>query len=373
MKWIMSAPSVSHLRAAMPQECRIRSTAKGFSLFLLVFTLYLLFFATGFVAGAWWIKLVAGLLTGLAFSVLFVIGHDACHDSLTASGTLNAILARLCFLPSLHPYSTWELGHNRLHHGWTNLKGADYVYTPFSKAEFDALPPLRRALERVYRTATGAGLFYLVEVWWRHLIRPRPEEWAKLDKKVFYWDLALTAGFFLAESAAVWFLDPASSWLMRWSNYALLIVVPFLVWNWLMAFVTLQHHTHPCVAWFGSREEWNFYNGQILGTVHVKLPRVFELLFQNILEHTAHHVDPKIPLYKLPESQRSLEARFKDDITVQNGSIFQFSRSLKRCRLYDYQQHRWLDFDGTPTTESLLTRYEREIKNASPSTPPPRG
>ena len=77
-------------------------------------------------------KLVFGILIGLSISFLFVIGHDACHDSLTPSHRLNMVLGRLCFLPTLHPFVCWELGHNRLHHGWTNLRGVDYVYTPYS-------------------------------------------------------------------------------------------------------------------------------------------------------------------------------------------------------------------------------------------------
>jgi omega-6 fatty acid desaturase (delta-12 desaturase) len=349
----------------LPEDSRIRSTLMGTSLFLLVLIFYAAFFWAGLVASHWWLKLLMGVLTGLSFSILFVIGHDACHDSLTPSGGLNAIIARICFLPSLHPYSTWELGHNRLHHGWTNLKGVDYVYTPFSKAEFDALPAFRRLMERAYRTAWGAGLFYLVEIWWKHLVWPRKEDWPKLKKQTYIFDLILTTVFFISECGAVLFFSRAASGLETAFNLFSLIILPYLFWNWLMAFVTLQHHTHPKVAWFASKEEWNFFYGQVRGTVHVTLPRPLELMFQNILEHTAHHVDPKIPLYKLTESQKNLERNFKEDITVQNGSIFQFAKNLKLCRLYDYQQHRWLDFDGKPTSESILPAFDAMVKNAS--------
>ena len=68
-------------------------------------------------------KLAFGILLGLSISFLFVIGHDACHDSLTPSHRLNQWLGRLCFMPTLHPFVCWELGHNRLHHGTTNLRG----------------------------------------------------------------------------------------------------------------------------------------------------------------------------------------------------------------------------------------------------------
>ena len=30
--------------------------------------------------------------------------------------------------------------------------------------------------------------------------------------------------------------------------------------------------------------------------------------------------------------------------------------TLRTCRLFDYENHRWLDWDGTPTTAPLLRR-----------------
>jgi acyl-lipid omega-6 desaturase (Delta-12 desaturase) len=350
----MMPPNVNRLRSVLPANSRARSTVKGLVLFSIIFGLYLFSFFLCLTASYWLFRLGLGLMTGLMFSILFVLGHDACHDSLTAHKWLNAVLARLAFLPALHPYCTWELGHNRLHHGWTNLKGVDYVYTPFSKEEFDSLPRRRQLQERIYRTVWGAGFFYLIEIWWNHLIWPRPGDWSKLDKRVYFMDLSLVAGFLLLEISLTVFCSLPYSPVQLLFNLFCFVVLPYLVWNWLMAFITLQHHTNPNVAWFSSKEEWTFFNGQIRGTVHVKLPRLLEILFQNILEHTAHHVDPKIPLYNLPDCQKKLECEFKDSINIQSGSIFHFYKNLQFCQLYDYKQHQWLNFDGQPTTAPFL-------------------
>ena len=40
-------------------------------------------------------------------------------------------------------------------------------------------------------------------------------------------------------------------------------------------------------------------------------------LTNNILEHTAHHVDPRVPLYNLPEVQGQLEATYSEEIIVE--------------------------------------------------------
>lgn len=304
------------------------------------------------------VKALLSVILGLGISLMFVIGHDACHDSLTPSHTLNQLLGRLCFWPTLHPYVCWELGHNRLHHGWTNLKGVDYVYPPFSLEEFQALPSWRRALEHVYRTVPGIGLFYFIEIWWKHMLVPRREDFNKLRKGVFAIDLAAVLAFLGLEAFAAWWFAPSTGHAII--NVICAIIIPCAIWNWLMAFVTIQHHTHPKAPWFKDVAEWSFFHGQVHGTIHVRLPRWIELLFHNILDHTAHHVDPKIPLYHLPSCQKRLEEAFSGDVVIEHTSIRALARVLRTCKLYDYHRHCWLDFDGKPSAPPVpMDRWVR--------------
>jgi len=67
------------------------------------------------VVESWWIKVFASLVAALWIARLFVIGHDACHGSYTPNKTLNKWIGRIAFLPSLTPYSLWEIGHNLAH------------------------------------------------------------------------------------------------------------------------------------------------------------------------------------------------------------------------------------------------------------------
>jgi hypothetical protein len=56
------------------------------------------------------LKFLASLLVGLSICRMFVLGHDACHQSLTSSRSFNAWIGRILFLPSLSCYSLWALG-----------------------------------------------------------------------------------------------------------------------------------------------------------------------------------------------------------------------------------------------------------------------
>ena len=159
------------LRAAL-RPLRRKSTARALAIVTADAVLYAVCVCGALRTAGDWRGWCFGVAESIAIVMLFIVGHDACHGSFTPSRALNGILGRLAFLPSLTPYRTWETGHNHTHHIYTNLKPHDYVWTPFTKAEYDALPRWRRALEHVYRSAPGVGLYYACEIWWRYLWRP---------------------------------------------------------------------------------------------------------------------------------------------------------------------------------------------------------
>lgn len=300
-------------------------------------------------AGAWWIKLPLAVLTGVAIARLFLIGHDACHGSyFPGPRWANAWAGRLVFLPSLTPYSTWELGHNTLHHGFTNLRGKDYVYTPFSVAEFTALPRWRQWLERVYRHPLGPGLHYGVEVWWKRLWFPR-----RAERFVYVADSGLTLAFLVAQAAVVGAVaertGQSAGMLAIWA-----VAAPFVVWNGLMGFVTYQQHTNPETVWYAERAAWDPVKAQVQGTVHVQFPALVGALLGNIMEHTAHHLDVAIPMFDLPEAQQRVEVEFPGEVVCVRWTLAYYLECCRRCKLYDYELGRWVGFAGEREEEEGL-------------------
>lgn len=353
-------PSVPEVRGQIPGDLRTRSILRGSA----VFTVSALAYAVTFwlaLAAPWWpLQILAALINGLFIAQIFTIGHDACHGSLTSSDPLNKVLGRLAFLPSLTPYVSWEYAHNRIHHSYTNWRGKDYAWAPFSKDEYDRLSPLRRLLERHYRSIWGIGHYYLIEYWWKHLLFPPRDERRDMKRPLtFLFDRLLVAAFLGLQIAVIlWWSASQPEADGFWSNFtaapallATVLVVPFLVWNYGMSFAIFQHHNHPRVCWFDNKEEWDFFAGQVESTTHIVLPWYLEWISGHIMQHTAHHVDSKIPLYHLTESQSCLEGAYPRDIVVEQWTFTTLGKTLARCKLYDYENHRWLNFKGRPTTE----------------------
>jgi omega-6 fatty acid desaturase (delta-12 desaturase) len=340
------------------QSFRNKSTAVGLTLFALDATAYTaLFLALVLLRLPWMVEVGLSIFLGLVVTRLFIVGHDAAHGSLTGRPILDGLIARLAFLPALHPCSLWQVGHNRVHHSFTNLKGIDFIWIPFSPAEYNRLPAWRQITERFYRSVFGLGAYYMFEVWWNYLSFKGISALGK-SRNIYVFDVALSLAFLILQLMAVFVLTPASAGSHQAASLgwtiAVSVVIPFLVWNWLMGFIIYNHHTHASVRFYNNRSQWRFYEGQVKGTVHLVFPRPFGILLNQIMEHTAHHVDVKIPFYRLGAAQRFFEARMKDDLIVQKWSLRSFFSTLRCCQLYDYDRHCWVTFDNASSRKGNI-------------------
>jgi omega-6 fatty acid desaturase (delta-12 desaturase) len=298
-----------------------------------------------------WVKLLLAIFSGFMIGRIFILGHDACHQSFTPYRSLNKILGRLAFLPSLTPYSLWEVGHNVVHHGQTNLKGFDFVWAPLTLEEYQSLSTGRKVLERIYRSGFGPFVYYIVEIWWNKMFFPSKKA-MPATRPAFLWDNVLVSSFAVLWVAALTFGAIAT-------NQSILLsvlmgfVIPFIFWNGMIGFVVYVHHTHPSVSWYSDKSEWLRAQPFVSTTVHLVFPFKWGAAMHHIMEHTAHHVDMGVPLYKLKQAQAKLEEMLPGRIIIQKFSWAYYFDTAKLCKLYDTQRKCWLDFKGNKTADSV--------------------
>ncbi|MDX1948016.1 MAG: fatty acid desaturase [Pirellulaceae bacterium] len=370
-----SSPNVGQIRAKIHPAARERSLLKGLVLVFSCALLYAGCFLATVLVPYELLRPPLAAVTGLTITFLFLQAHDACHDCLTPHRWLNALLGRLLFLPAWHCYSGWVHGHNHVHHGWTNFLPTDYVWGPLSKADYDRLSPLARAYHRLGRWWPGFGVYYGIDILLGKILWLQPEIRGRKRKLIWLADVLLVALGIVAWGAAIvalarhFQLAASPAWLIFWAQ-----VVPFGVAMWLVGFITYLQHTHPKIAWFKDLGEWNFYNGQVLGTAHIRFPRRINAATHFIMEHTAHHVDPRIPLFALPAAQADLEQAFPHDVHDQVFTIRGFFYTQRVCQLYDFENHRWLNWRGEPTSSRTFqpgqTTDVAKLLATAPSTAP---
>jgi omega-6 fatty acid desaturase (delta-12 desaturase) len=160
------------LAAQLSDTSFARHDAFALTIFVADFTLYFSLLFVALAPFGWAINITGSAAAGIIIGAIFTLGHDACHDALTAHPRLNIWLARIAFIPSAHAASLWILGHNQIHHGFTNLKGRDYVWEPMSPAEYAIASAGRKAFYRLCRSPFGGLPYYLIDMWWKKNFLP---------------------------------------------------------------------------------------------------------------------------------------------------------------------------------------------------------
>ncbi|HET7504367.1 MAG TPA: fatty acid desaturase, partial [Kofleriaceae bacterium] len=225
------------------------------------------------------------------------------------------------------------------------------VWVPLSLAELDALPWWKRGLYRAYRTPLGLALYYPIDIWWPRLFFPRR---ALLDRprRIYTLDSLLVLGFLAAQLAVI--AAASAGWRAQILGVVFALAVPYLTFSWMIGFVIYFNHTHPDAPWFATRDEWSAAAGALRGTVRLTFPRWTLWFAPSIMDHVAHHVDPRVPLVRLKQAQERIEAVLPGQIVVQAFGVRALLGILERCKLYDYDAHCWTDFQGAPTTRRLV-------------------
>lgn len=349
-----STPKKDGMKGRNLVASRGRSSIHGIARFLALLIGYVLvFLGTAAVPGLG-LKLIGACALFLLTFHLALMGHDAGHGSLTRSAAWNRWIGRVALLASYTPFSSWLASHNALHHAFTNLRSKDPLCAPLSKHEYDSLSRVQRALQRFYRTFLGVT-FYNFRFGWTNLLFPRASVLAHIPQHtVFKLERCSVLGFLFMQVAGllVWQRYLELTWGIPAepaSGCVAAIVMPFLILNWWTGLMSFLHHTHPKVRWYADLAEWRQAQAGVECTVHLVAPWPIAWLLGNSLEHTAHHVAPKASDGELSDVQDQLEAEFPE--IIQKVRLTDCLGILAFCKLYDYEQHCWLDYSGKPMTD----------------------
>ncbi len=361
-------PDPNELLKQIPNDARRRGYLPALPAFVIDYFGYFLGATGACIVPTWWAKALCCLLAGFSIGGLFIIGHDAGHSSFVPSRRINRWLGRLAFLPAYVPLATWRFNHNVLHHRYLRVRNHDMVWQPWSFDEYRSQSWLRRAYYRLLRTPLGLPLYWTIHNWVPRFLLAKRED-LKKDWPQFQFDRVCIAAFVVAMYSLMYSVTgfvAAQGW--SWTEpvgsvgvFAWVLVVPYVMWSCLMAFVDFIQHTHPRSVWFNSPEEWNYTTANLRSSTHILLPLNLNKVWHHILEHSAHHVDPRVPLYRLNRAQESLEQAYPDDVLVERLTPAYLWRLYRVCRLYDFERQQWLDYDGRPTAEAQRPLLEPRL------------
>ncbi len=336
--------SLNDVRAIIPPSCYERPTPVAARALLRACVLYAIPLVALALTDRWWALLVLWPLAGLGVAGLFVLGHDASHGALVDSRRVNRVIAQLCMAPSVHVEAAWDLGHNRIHHGYTTRQGFDFVWHPLTTDEYRALGRLARLRHRLEWSWLGSGAYFMRTVWWDKMWRfnaPGKRHGAIVRDKI-------TLGTFIAAVVGVTALIGAitNGWVGAVWLPIKLFAVPFLLFLHIIGWTVYVHHVSPDIRWW-TRREWTQFKGQMDSTTILRIPRlVNHLWFHNIFIHVPHHVDARIRFDQLPRAAAAISAAYPQTVHSSRLSIRRYVGTTRACKLYDFESGTWLPYSA---------------------------
>lgn len=329
--------------ALIPPECYENPTAKG-----ILYALRDLFFYGLGVTGLLLtdhpaLLILLWIYTGILLGSCFVIAHDAAHGSLFRSRRLNRWVGQGMMLPGFHVFNGWVYGHNQVHHAYTCNEEKDFVWHPTTAEEYRGFSALGRFMHRIYWSAFGTGIYYLIEIWWKKMILqtkfPHSRTAAKVakDRAIVYTFMVLSALAIIGGTYVV----SGSLGYGFWVWFKVLIV-PFIVFAYVMAITIHLHHIHPDIPWYHG-EEWEYLTG-VLSSAVVKLPACMNFFAHNIFVHTPHHLDAGIPFYNLPKAAAALRGTYGGQYREVPLKVMDYFRNTSACKIYDFDAQRWMTY-----------------------------
>jgi acyl-lipid omega-6 desaturase (Delta-12 desaturase) len=293
MDQIQSAPqSTSNSKDLL---ARYREPSMWRSLLQLLLTLGAYFLCWGLAwyclqFGYWATLLLAVPAAGFLVR-LFMIQHDCGHHSFFRSQAANDCVGFALGVLTLTPYHRWRRSH-ALHHatsGDLDRRGMGDVKT-LTVREYLQLSPRQRLAYRIYRHPVF--LLCLVPLFFFTILQRfaflAPRSWKKERLGAHLTNLLLVV-IVVGLSLLIGF----------WSLVLVHLPIAFLasvVGVWL--FVVQHQYEH---TYWRRHEQWDYAEASLAGSSHLVLPRPLQWLTANIGLHHLHHLDSRIPNYRLQE------------------------------------------------------------------------
>jgi omega-6 fatty acid desaturase (delta-12 desaturase) len=250
---------------------------------------------------SYWISLALAPLAAGFLVRIFIIQHDCGHMSFFRGRRANDILGFACSLLTLTPYASWRRQHAGHHGIWNNLdrrqSGADIYSSCLTVAEYRALSPWQRWWYRTARHPLVANILLppLVFLGLYRVPFDTPRAWRHERRAVYITDVALVA-MFGGLGLLLGFGEVATVQLP-------IMVLASIIGVWLFS----VQHRGETTQW-ARRDDWDAVSASLRSSTYLRLPAVMQWFTGNIGYHHVHHLNPRIPNYRLRECHASIPA-----------------------------------------------------------------
>jgi len=279
-------------------------------------------------------KIACSLLTGLLYLRLFVIYHDQQHRAILPHSRLAEGFMRVFGILILSPSSVWRSSHNHHHTHNSKLRGSHIGSFPImTSAHFMRSSKVTRFKYLFMRhplTILFGYLFIFLHGMCLYPCITDPRE---------HFDCFIAFVVHLVIAAALFFL-------IGWPGLLLTMVVPHFFACAVGSYLFYAQHNFPGVT-FCDNAGWTYEKAAMESSSFMRMSPIMGWFTANIGYHHIHHLNARIPFYRLPEVKAAIPELQSPKTT--SLSPLEILRCL-RLKVWDVEAQRMA---GLPTRSKV--------------------
>jgi omega-6 fatty acid desaturase (delta-12 desaturase) len=272
------------------------------------------------------LRILCSLLTGLLIVRLFVIYHDQQHSAILPKSRLAEFVMRLYGIWVLCPSSIWRASHDYHHTHNSKLRSAHIgSYPIMTKEQYQKSSAGERFKYLFMRHPLTILFGYLFVFLWGMCIYPffnQPREHKDcLISTVVHVTFAVLLTYFFG-----------------WPALFLTLIIPHFVASAIGSYLFYAQHNFPGVSFY-DRAGWAYEKAALESSSYMKTGPIMAWFTANIGYHHIHHLNARVPFYRLPEVLKKVPELAKPKTTsLHPGDII---RCL-RLKLWDVESQQMI-------------------------------
>lgn len=239
------------------------------------------------------VRIICSGLAGLLSLRLFVIYHDHQHHAILPRSKVADLLMRMFGLWALSPSSIWRSSHNYHHKHNSKLRGSHIGSFPIMTKEQFLNSSVRKQRHYLFMRHPLTILFGYVFVFlFGMVVNP----FFKSPGKHFDCLLAFTLHGVTGLTLVL---------LFGWHSMVLALVLPHFIGAAMGSYLFYAQHNFPGVS-FGDNAGWTYERAALESSSFLRTRPLMAWFTANIGYHHIHHLNPRVPFYRLPEVAKNI-------------------------------------------------------------------
>ncbi len=284
---------------------------------------------------AWSVRILASIFEGLTLVRLFILYHDYEHGAIFHGSAFAKSYFKVFGVFILNPPQVWNRSHNYHHSKNAQIATASIGSFPvMTTTEYFAASWLKRLQYRVARHPVTIALGYVpIFLFGMCLVS------FITDPKRHFDSLIAIVAHFIA-LGLLWMWDPYIA--------VLSYLIPLALACSVGGYLFYAQHNFPEVK-LKPRADWDFVFAALQSSSFMDGSPVMHWFTGNIGYHHVHHLNSRIPFYRLPEAMAAIpELQNPGRTSLSPSDIYQ----CLRLKLWDKERDRMISFSEAHELDS---------------------